>query len=130
MNELTRSNVLQAMRGEAFAYARYRAFAKAAREAGNRDLAETLEGIATVELDEHFAELADLAGLTGADTDNLESAIHSESEEVEVTYKLFAEEARRAGEEAVAARFEEIREDELAHLKTLEGMLERLEVPA
>lgn len=47
-----------------------------------------------------------------------------------MTYRLFAEAARSAGDEAVAERFEEIREDERAHLRTLEGMLERLEVPA
>jgi rubrerythrin len=129
MNEETRANVMLALHGEAFAHARYRAFARAARESGNRDLAETLEGVACVELDEHFAELAELVGLAGADDDNLGCAIHDESEEVEVTYRLFAEQARSAGDDVVADRFDEIREDELAHLRALEGMLERLEVP-
>jgi rubrerythrin len=86
-------------------------------------------GVACVELDEHFAELAELVGLAGADDDNLGCAIHDESEEVEVTYRLFAEQARSAGDDVVADRFDEIREDELAHLRALEGMLERLEVP-
>jgi len=130
MNKETHANVLAAMHGEAFAYARYLAFAKAARESGDRDLAATFEGIAEVELREHFAELGDLIQLEGADVDNLECAIHDESEEVETTYRLFADQARAAGEDEVAARFEEIRGDELEHLKTLETALERREVPA
>ena len=130
MNKETHANVLAALHGEAFAYARYLAFAKAAREAGDLDLAATFDGIAEVELREHFEELGDLVQLAGADADNLECAIHDESEEVETTYRLFAEQARAAGEDEVAARFDEIRDDELEHLKTLESALERREVPA
>ncbi len=130
MDTQTRENVLAAMHGEAFAHARYTLFAAAARETGDRTVAATLEGIASVELHEHFTELAELIGFVGSDADNLTSAIQEESAEVEETYRSFAEQARAAGEDAVAARFDEIREDELEHLKTLETVLERLEVPA
>jgi carbamate kinase len=126
----TRDNILTAMRGEAYAHARYRVFAKAAHDSSDRDLEEMFEGIAAVELREHFAELAELVQLVGADADNIQCAIHDESDEVEVTYRLFADQARADGEDEVAARFDEIREDELAHLKTLETALERLQLPA
>lgn len=129
MDAQTRENIFTALHGEAFAHARYMLYAEAARKGGDERLAGMFEGIAGVELREHFQELAALAGLVGADADNLGAAIQDESAEVEELYRSFAEQARDAGEEAVAARFEEIRGDELAHLDTLEGALERVEVP-
>jgi rubrerythrin len=88
------------------------------------------DGIAAVELQEHFAELAELAGLVGTDADNLRAAIVDENREVEETYPLFAEQASAVGALAVAERFAEMAEDEREHEKTLEQALERLEVPA
>lgn len=130
MDEKTHDNLIAALQGEAFAYARYRLFAAQAREEGDLDLAELLEGLAAVELNEHFAELAVLAGLVGADADNVAAAIQDENTEVEETYRAFAEQARAAGETAAAERFEEIRNDELEHARTLETALERLVIPA
>jgi rubrerythrin len=129
MDTRTRENLLAALRGEAFAFARYKLMAARALEGGDADLAEMLEGIAAVELHEHFAELAELAELVGSDEVNLMTGIQDENEEVEETYRVFAEEARTAGETAVAERFEEIRGDELGHVRTLETALERLELP-
>ena len=130
MDAQTRDNVFAALHGEAFAYARYMLYAEAARESGEERLAEMLEGIGNVELREHFKELAELVGIVGADADNLTTAIQDESAEVEELYRAFAEQARLAGEDTVAARFEEIRGDEREHLRTLEGALEQLEIPA
>ena len=130
MDAQTRDNVFAALHGEAFAYARYMLYAEGARESGEERLAEMLEGIGSVELREHFKELAELVGLVGADADNLSTVIQDESAEVEELYRAFAEQARLAGEDKVAARFEEIRGDEREHLKTLEGALEQLEIPA
>jgi rubrerythrin len=125
----THRNLLSALHGEAFAYARYRLMAARAREGGDVRLAQMFDGLAAVELDEHFAELASLADIVGADADNVLAAIQDENEEVEKTYPTFADEARKTGELAVAERFEEIRTDELEHLRTLETALERLELP-
>ncbi|HSC49333.1 MAG TPA: ferritin family protein [Gaiellaceae bacterium] len=129
MDEQTHDNLITALHGEAFAYARYRLFAAQAREEGDLDLAEMLEGLAAVELNEHFAELAELAGLVGGDLENLELALRDENLEVEETYPSFANQARAAGELAAAERFDEIRADELEHARTLETALERLVVP-
>jgi rubrerythrin len=130
MNAKMRQNVLTALHGEAFAFARYKLFATQARETGDADLAAMFNGIAEVELEEHFAELAELIGLVGADADNIQAAIRDENAEVEEVYLRFAEEARAAGDSAAAERFDEIREDELAHEHALEAALERIEVPA
>jgi rubrerythrin len=130
MDPKTYENVLAALHGEAFAHARYLLFAAAARKRGETRLASMFEGIAAVELQEHFIELAELAGLVGADGDNIRAAIPDENLEVEVTYPKFAQQARAAGEIAVAERFAEMAEDEREHEKTLEQVLERLEVPA
>ena len=130
MNAQTYANVMASLYGEAFAHARYLSFARVARDRGDHDLAQAFEGIASVELHEHFEELAALVGLVGADADNVVASIRDEDNEVEAVYRLYAEHARVAGEDRVADRFEEMREDELAHLKLLETLLERLEVPA
>ena len=130
MDAQTYDNVVAALHGEAYAHARYLLFAATARKGGDERLASMFEGIAAVELLEHFAELAELAGLVGADADNLRSAIRDENLEVEEMYPRFAEQARAFGALAVAERFEEIAEDEREHEKTLEQALERLEVPA
>jgi len=130
MDGKTRENVTAALHGEAFAYARYMLFAEAARSRGEERLASMFEGIAAVELREHFAELAELAQLVGTDADNIRTAIQDENLEVEVGYPQFAQQARLAGEAAVAARFEEIAGDEREHERALEEALERLEVPA
>ena len=129
MDAQTYDNVLTAMRGEAVAHARYLLFAAAARKGGDPRLASMFEGIAAVELQEHFAELAELAGLVGTDADNIRSALVDENLEVEDTYPRFARAAFAAGEFAIAERFEEMAEDEREHEKTLEQVLERLEVP-
>ena len=130
MDAQTYENVLAAMRGEAVAHARYLLFAAAARRRGEDRLASMFEGIAAVELQEHFTELAELAEIVGTDADNIRAAIQGENGEVEELYPRFAEQARAAGELAVAERFEEMAEDEREHEKTLEQVLERLEVPA
>jgi rubrerythrin len=130
MDATTHENVLAALHGEAFAYARYKLFARAARKGGDDRLGAMFDGIAAVELEEHFAELAELVGLAGTDVDNIRAALQDEDAEVEAMYPEFAKQARAAGEPAVADRFEEIAGDEREHSKTLEQALERLVVPA
>jgi rubrerythrin len=130
MNAETYENVMVALHGEAYAHARYLLYAEAARKRGDDRLASLFEGIAAVELHEHFAELAELVDLVSTDEDNLRRAIQDENAEVQSMYPGFAGQARLVGEAAVAARFEEMAEDEREHEKTLEAALERLEVPA
>ena len=116
-------NLLTAMHGEAFTYAKYMLYAERARQQGHTELAELFENIAKEERLEHFAEEAELAGIVGTDADNLRNAIEAESREIETTYREFAEKALAAGDKAAAARFEEIRQDEIKHRDALKAAL-------
>jgi rubrerythrin len=130
MDTQTRANLTTALHDEAFAYARCMLMATEAREEGDLEAAELLEGIARVGLREHFAELARLAHVVGGDADNLVTLIQDESRHRASTYRRFAEEARAAGEPEVAECFERIRADERDDVTALEREVERLEVPA
>lgn len=111
----SRHNLMDAMRGEAFAFAKYKLFARQARNNGDYELADIFDKTADQEYLEHFVEQADLLQLVGTDEQDLTNAIAGESFEVDTLYKRFAEEAREDGDEQVAHRFEEIRRDEAFH---------------
>lgn len=127
LNQKTMDNLLTAMHGEAFAYAKYLLYAQHARQSGNKDLAALFEKAAKVERLQHFAEEAQLAGLVGSDADNLKDAINGESYEVETMYLDFASQANAAGDKAAADRFEEIRHDEMGHRDAFQAALKTLE---
>ena len=126
MNTQTQEHLLQAMHGEAFAYARYLLFAEHARRNDRPALADLFERTAHTERFEHFAEEAELAGIVGSDEENLRAAIEGEAYEVETMYREFAEQALQAGDGAAAERFSEIRNDETAHLAAFTQALEQL----
>jgi rubrerythrin len=130
MDTQTRANLMTALHDEAFDYARCMLMATEAREEGDLQAAELLEGIAGIGLREHFAELARLAHLVGGDADNLVSVIQDESMHRAGTYRRFAEQARATGELEVAEYFEQIRADERDDVDALERAVEHLEVPA
>ena len=111
----SRRNLMEAMRGEAFAFAKYKLFAKQARNNGDNELADMFDKTADQEYLEHFVEQADLLQLVGTDEQDVTNALAGESFEVDDLYKRFAEEAREDGDEQVADRFEEIRRDEAFH---------------
>jgi rubrerythrin len=122
----TREDLLNAMRGEAFAYASYMLFAETARRNGKSGIADLFEATARTELLEHFAQQAALTGLVGGDADNLRHAIEGESHEIDVLYPSYAEHARAAGDAAAADRLDEIRRDELDHLEAFREALESI----
>ncbi len=126
LNPQTQKNLSTAMHGEAFAYAKYLLFAEQARKSGNTQLADLYENTAKVERMEHLREEAELAGIVGSDQDNLKDAIKGESYEVETMYRQFAEQAKAVGDNAVAQRFEEIRQDEMKHRDAFKAELKKL----
>ena len=128
MNAKTRENLLTSLHGEAFAYAKYMLFAERARQSGQLELARLFEETAQIELSEHFAEEAELAGIVGGDLDNLRDAIGGESYEIETMYREFAAQARAAGDNTAADRFEEVRRDEVKHRDAFKAALEQIEV--
>jgi len=127
LHEKTKKNLSTAMHGEAFAYAKYMMYADHARKDGNTELADLFEKTANVEHLEHMREEAEVAGLVGSDQENLREAIKGESYEVDTMYRLFAHEARMAGDHGAADRFEEIRKDEAKHRDAFSAALAKLD---
>ena len=126
ISQTTRDHLDVAMHGEAFASAKYQLFADRARAQGNIELANLFERTGQMERLEHFKELAELAHLVGDDASNLRDAIKGESYEVDTMYREFAEQANAAGDHAAAARFEEIRRDEMRHREVFKAALDKL----
>ncbi|GGM50516.1 hypothetical protein GCM10011608_39290 [Micromonospora sonchi] len=111
----TQENLLATLRGEAFAYARYIAYADQARATGRLRLARLWENTASQELGEHFAEAANLYGLVGDNETNLRTAIAGEQHEATTMYPAFSRQAASVGESDAAALFAEIARDEAGH---------------
>jgi rubrerythrin len=126
LDQKTLDDLSTAMHGEALAYVEYLLYAEHARQSGNKELADLFEKTANTERFEHFAEEAELAGLVGSDADNLKDAIKGESYEIDAMYLEFAEKATAAGDTAAAARFEEIRHDEMGHRNAFKVALAKL----
>ena len=126
LQQKTMENLQTAMKGEAFAYAKYSLFAEQARKNGHPEIADLFENAAQTERFEHFAEEAKLTGLVGTDEENLRNAIQGESYEVNTMYKDFAEEAASMGDHEVADRFAEIRQDEMKHRDAFQAALDKL----
>jgi rubrerythrin len=127
VDDRTRMNVEAAIAGEALAALRYQLFADQAREEGCEDIADLFESTGRSERREHFRELAALAGLTQSTRDNLRAAIHGEVTEHRSLYPHYAALARKAGDDAVAERFQELGADEHRHVDRLRQALEELE---
>lgn len=127
LDQKTLNNLSTAMHGEAFAYVKYLLYAEHARKSGNKELADLFKKTANTERFEHFAEEAQLAGFVGSDADNLKDAIEGESYEVDTMYLEFAQKAKVAGDTAAAARFEEVRHDEIGHRDAFKMALAKLQ---
>ena len=125
----TRKNLEAAMHGEAYANLKYRAYADAARKAGNEDLARLFEESADVEAKEHFAREADALGLAGFDTRNLADAMAGENYENTKMYIGFADEADKAGDKKTAKLFRQIAADEGDHYQQFKEAFLKLDRP-
>ncbi|NBM19676.1 rubrerythrin family protein [Streptomyces sp. GC420] len=115
------------MRGEAYANASYTFYAAQADRESLPATARLYRKTASVELDEHFREEADLAGVVGTDADNLRDAISGETYETNTMYPTFARQAAADGDHDAAALFTEIAQDEARHLAAFRAALEVVE---
>ncbi|MFF5159911.1 ferritin family protein [Streptomyces sp. NPDC000348] len=122
----TRANLDTALHGEALAHATYLLFAAHARQTGHPALARLWEGTAEVELREHFAAEAVLAGLVRGTEDNLRTAITGERHEATTLYPEFAERAAAVGDTAAARFFRDTAADEARHAAAFQKALDRL----
>ncbi len=111
----TRTNVTNAMKGEALANVTYRAYAKQADKENLPDAAALYRRTAHTELREHFTEQAKLIGLVGDNAANLRDSTGGESYEATTMYKQFAEQAKADGDQEAARLFSEVGRDEAKH---------------
>lgn len=112
----TATDLRTAMTGEAFAHAKYLRYAEVAQRTGNPALSQLFSRAADVELREHFAAQANLAGLVSPDTGaNLTDAINGEQREADSMYPDYARQADQAGNPQAARLFREIGSDEKTH---------------
>ncbi|MFR9789797.1 ferritin family protein [Streptomyces sp. MB22_4] len=122
----TKANLDTAMHGEALAYAKYTLFAAQAKRTGRPALARLWEGTAAVELHEHFAGEAVLAGLVRTTRQNLNRAVTGERSEATTVYPGFARRAEAVHDTAAAAYFRGAAADEARHAAAFRAALDRL----
>ncbi|MFF5406633.1 ferritin family protein [Streptomyces misionensis] len=118
----TKANLQTAMHGEALAHAKYMLFAAHARQTGHAALARLFEGTATVELREHFAGEAALAGLVGTTKANLRKAIEQAAD----LAPGLAGRATSVGDTAVARYFRNLAAGEAGHAAAFRQALNQL----
>ncbi|MGW3600899.1 ferritin family protein [Streptomyces sp. NPDC005167] len=124
--ERTKTNLDTALHGEALAHAKYMLFAAHARQTGHPALARLWEGIAKIELQEHLAGEAVLAGLVRPTKDNLRKAITGEHNEATTVYPGFAKRATAVGNTAAARYFRDTAADEAKHAAAFQQALNQL----
>ncbi|WP_127361148.1 ferritin family protein [Actinacidiphila soli] len=122
----TKANLDTAMHGEALAHAKYMLFAARANQTGNTALARLWKGTAGVEVHEHFAGEAVLAGLVRTTKANLRKAITGEHNEATNLYPGFAKRATAAGDTATARYFRDTAADEARHTAAFQRALNQL----
>lgn len=107
----TETNLTTAEHSEALAWGEYTLFAQ---KAAKTRLAQLFNGIAAVELQDHFANSAILSGLVGRNAANVQASRTAEADAVQM-YTTFASAATSAGESLVAKTFRQFRGDEAKH---------------
>lgn len=126
VSEPTVTNLLDAMHGEAFAYAKYTLYAEHAQATHQPELAALFNRTAQVELTEHFAEEATLAGLVRDTRTNLATSIAGETYEATVMYPTYAAEAAEVGDKTAARVLRHNGRDEAHHAAAFTRALNRL----
>src|SRR5512135_1710130 len=114
LNTQTKNNLRDVMGDEAFAYAEYRAYAAAAQQSGDKELASVWKTVADVEFEDHFSQEAQFSGLVQDNVSNLNTVIAAEAAAIK-TYTNDAQQAFKAGYPEVGKTFQEIAADEKTH---------------
>lgn len=114
----TLSNLRTALQAESLAFMKYVLYAKHAEATGRARLATLFRRVALVELTEHFAHAATLAGLVDGTKTNLCTTIAGETYEGRTMYPRFAAQAGRVGNITAAELFADTGYDELRQART------------
>jgi Rubrerythrin len=112
-SERTLRNLRTAMRIEALSFMLNVLYANHAQATGRQELATLFRRVALVDLTEHFAKEATLAGLVAKTKANLCTSIAGESHEGDTMYPRFAQAADRVGDHTAAELFADTGYDEL-----------------
>jgi rubrerythrin len=123
----TRTDLLEAMHGEARARASYLAFSAQARREGNHTVARLFADTAGEELSDHFTLEAGYVRLVGSNEANLTGAVNGEDYEAKTMYPGFEKQARAQGDTRAAELFHEIAADEAAHRDLFQQALRALQ---
>jgi rubrerythrin len=126
----TRANLVAAAKGEAFAHAKYLAYAEQARRVGHPVVARLFARTAATEFGDHFLKVATMGGVIGGNAQNLRDAIAGEGSEHTTIYPGFAAQARARGDTAAAAMWTEFAKDEGTHLGNFEQALKAITRPS
>jgi len=116
----TYTNLMAAMRAEAFANARYADYASIAQNAGYVNASQQFTNIGQAKLDQ-FDSAATLIGFVGSDEDNLKAAIDQATQVSTKDYPQYAAAASAAGDTAAAAVFSQLAADVNSRLATLQS---------
>lgn len=115
IQQQTRDNLIAAAHGEAYAHAKYWAYGQQARNEQQRAIARLFKRTSDDELNDHFAKVAQMAGLIADNVTNLTDAINGETDESTSVYPGFANDAQAAGDTDAAAFWTELAHDEGVH---------------
>ncbi|GGM72201.1 hypothetical protein GCM10010106_18110 [Thermopolyspora flexuosa] len=115
----TLRNLRTAMEREALAFLTDVLFAEHAKATGRPTLAKLFGSVALVELTEHFAKEAILAGLVKKTRTNVCTTIKGENYESTTLYPRFARQADRAGDYVAAELFLSIADDDGRQARSL-----------
>ena len=113
-----------AMESETLAWGQYTQWAAQAANTGDPRLAALFREVAAVELEDHFATEANLAGLVGSTASNLRASIASEQDAIAMYGRDTAAERAR-GDVAAADLTAEVRGDEQGHLASFRALAAR-----
>lgn len=113
-----------AMESETLAWGQYTQWAAQAVNTGDPRLAALFREVAAVELEDHFATEANLAGLVGSTASNLRDSLASERDAIAM-YGRYAAAERARGDVAAADLVTEVRGDEQGHLASFRALAGR-----
>lgn len=113
-----------AMDSETLAWGQYTQWAQQAVNTGEPALAALFREVAAVELEDHFATEANLAGLVGTVRSDLDASIASEQDAIAM-YGRYAAAASSRGDTATASLLSEVRGDEQGHLASFSALAAR-----
>ncbi len=122
----TYDNLQSAMKGEAFANAKYLLYGEVADATKQPQIAKLFRDTASDELGDHWTTEAGYAGQVGTVEQNLRDAIEGERYETETMYPGFAAAAEAAGDTGAAELFTEIGGDEATHMAGFQTALASL----